>query len=84
MRQAEESSGEGNRKQRNHKEHKMNITGWESGAISAKEGSAQPSMRLVPILRGLGIDLQGHREFDEGMRRVGHHFADNFDRRRDF
>ena len=40
-------------------------------------------MRLVPVLRRLGIDLQGHRELQIGMRRIGHHFAHHFDRRLD-
>ncbi len=40
-------------------------------------------MRLVPVLRGLGIDLQGHGELQIRMRRLGHHFAHHFDRRRD-
>src|SRR5947209_19471493 len=31
------------------------------------------SMRLVPVLRGAGVDLQRHRERDRRQRRVFHH-----------
>jgi hypothetical protein len=41
------------------------------------------SMHLVPILRGLGIDLQWHRELQIRMRGIYHHLAHHFDRRRD-
>jgi len=40
-------------------------------------------MCLVPVLRRLGVDLQGHRELQIRMRGVGHHLAHHFDRRRD-
>jgi endoglucanase len=40
-------------------------------------------MRLVPILRRLGVDQQGHRELNKGMRRVRHDLAHHLDCRLD-
>jgi hypothetical protein len=40
-------------------------------AIRATEAAATRSMRVAPVLRRLGVDLQRHRELQKGMRRVG-------------
>jgi hypothetical protein len=57
--------------------------GWPAWVKTGRRNLPSHSMRLVPILRCLGINLQGHRELDKRMRRIGHHFAHHVDRRLD-
>jgi hypothetical protein len=44
----------------------------------------EPSMRLVPIIRCAGVDLQRQRQQHRGERRVLHHVLDHRQRRRYF